>query len=1561
MLASTAFFGSLRALTSIKDTIIEIDSQLISLKKVMDADTNFESMLRSATESAKEFGRTIDGALQSYERYAKMGFNQFQVESLARNAMLLSTVGDIDDAKSAEYLTAALLQFNMALEDGLKVVDSWNHVSNQFPVTVEDLALGFTRAASAANVANVTFDELSGMITSIQASTRRGGQQIGNSLRTIFTNLNSSKAQKALEELDIQVKNTDGSLRSATEVFGELSQKWDTLTNAEQSYTAESIANKFHINNFMAMMTNWQMVIDSTTQSVNSHGSATKELSTFQEGLAFKINNLKASWQELSLVMGTEGGFKTVIEGIISSLTFMAEGFTNLTESTNGWNVKLPVIIALGYGAVKMFNALKLAATGAKLSLGWIGVGLIAVELLASVFMGSAKATDINTEALMKNAEQHKENSDKIKDLISQHDKLKQEVEDGAEKQEELKNVLEQIRKISPQLIEVTGEYGDTLTLNKEKADLYIKSLEKLTEEQLNHAKTLENIELARATADMDNIQKELDKIENSVKDSFAKIEEFQLEFDVSGIIDAEEEISKRLESLKDKWNSTTDQIEIDKITEEMLILRARLKEYVKLMNSDDLGEYTNKHKALIEVEGNVEGIEKRIETIEKMIDGTYDSTEALDKLKYSFEDTEDAIDDHANALDSNTDSLWNNISATEVLFGKTSQHIQQIRNAIEVYTLLTQAENLNAQQSEQLVKAKEFLASMFPHLVKGTELNINAMIKEADIIEGMGKLSADYANGRLSTEDAMTFATVSGVNQRIQAYEKELHALNEAKKSAVSMLKEIGKVAEATGYYDYDAEHGALVQWQNASAQIPKLERAIYESSAKMRNAWESSSLPVLSGMSPKSSGSSNSSSKSGGSSTKDEPNQKDKLDAYIREINLQNQLIALDNEKLKLQVDQAKSQEDYNKQIEITNKLIEGQQSQVSALQKANQQIHQKANAIREESRFDTSNWFDNNNQETQEFIDLYNSLSKTEQEIAQNTFNRLQKLKSAYGENVEEIKKLREENNKLTESLVDVSEKIKGLITNEITNQQTQHLDHLREKFEQLNNTLSNLIKPDEIFNTSEFQHSIAEIIAELDKLDGVFMSNPLFRESTSSVRSSVSTTSKEILNMANSIKQMTSITSENQYELEQMIRSQSQYANQLKDQINLIDQQIRQRQLEHKRTEDALSEQIRLRQEQIKQLDEQYDKEDRLRRLQDINDEIDKVKADRRFEYIDKDGNVVLTYNKARVNELQIQRDDMLKQFQRDDIKKAMNDEVARLQDRLQKTRDINQAEIQQLQLHRNALNTLYSGLVSNTNSKMNDLKQLQDKHLKETEKNWNDIIEAVKNGTMSHEALMNGWYGQSISGLDGFIINLSSRIAEVRALFSSLNNLSMSNPSIPSAGFASGGGSGSGGLSTKSSSNSSNTSNIQTQGHDYKVDANGNVWKNGNYVPAENFKWIPDEVLDVAREVKANKFHDGGIVGGKTGKIGEILNKLFNTNANETVITSLLGELQVPPQNFTKFAIPNIQKMFNMISPQSSMQPVITEEHYHFNNMTIKTDNAETFLDGIRFKARSHKR
>lgn len=47
----------------------------------------------------------------------------------------------------------------------------------------------------------------------------------------------------------------------------------------------------------------------------------------------------------------------------------------------------------------------------------------------------------------------------------------------------------------------------------------------------------------------------------------------------------------------------------------------------------------------------------------------------------------------------------------------------------------------------------------------------------------------------------------------------------------------------------------------------------------------------------------------------------------------------------------------------------------------------------------------------------------------------------------------------------------------------------------------------------------------------------------------------------------------------------------------------------------------------------------------------------------------------------------------------------------------------------------------------------------------------------------------------------------------------------------------------------------NPNKMNIGGHDYSVDAKGNVYKNNKYVPAENFKYIPSEVLSQAKKVK----------------------------------------------------------------------------------------------------------
>lgn len=117
------------------------------------------------------------------------------------------------------------------------------------------------------------------------------------------------------------------------------------------------------------------------------------------------------------------------------------------------------------------------------------------------------------------------------------------------------------------------------------------------------------------------------------------------------------------------------------------------------------------------------------------------------------------------------------------------------------------------------------------------------------------------------------------------------------------------------------------------------------------------------------------------------------------------------------------------------------------------------------------------------------------------------------------------------------------------------------------------------------------------------------------------------------------------------------------------------------------------------------------------------------------------------------------------------------------------------------------------------------------------------------------------------------------------------------------------------------------------------------------------KWsFPDGTIEYLSSLDPLKFHDGGIVGDKSSKLGELLNKFFNTSPNEQVIKSLKGELQVPPKNFTN-VVGGIQALASSMA--GDRQSVIVEEglkvFVDIGEFHGTKENADYFSDSLTSK------
>ena len=365
--ASGLVYGALAQTRALMTTMVDVESKMAELKKVMPSiTTNFNDMRDAAVGFAKDYGAELTEVLDTMRIFAQQGLSAPEVKEMTRVSTLASNVTTMDPAKAAESLTAATRQFNMAAEDSIKILDAWNEVENNFAITSENLADAIKKSGTAARVVGVDFNKLNGYVTAIGEATRQTGKEIGTSLRFIFSRLNTEKAPKALAGVGIDT-TVGGNVRPGSEVLDELAKKWDTLNEAQKLSIAQAMGGIRQYNAVMVLMENYGRALEASAKSLHSIGSAERENQIVMETTRKKLAAMKASYDELA------------VKASDTLLPFMKGG------------------IALGTGALNVLNAVPGGGLAAGIGAGYLGA--TALEKWFNLSMFGLTATNELTGA----------------------------------------------------------------------------------------------------------------------------------------------------------------------------------------------------------------------------------------------------------------------------------------------------------------------------------------------------------------------------------------------------------------------------------------------------------------------------------------------------------------------------------------------------------------------------------------------------------------------------------------------------------------------------------------------------------------------------------------------------------------------------------------------------------------------------------------------------------------------------------------------------------------------------------------------------------------------------------------------------------------------------------------------------------------------------------------------------------------------------------------------------------------------------------------------------------
>ena len=333
--------------------------------------------------------------VEAATEFRKNGFNDSDAATLAKTATMFQNVSDeaISAGDSASFIISQMIAFGIEAENAQSIIDKVNETANKFSVSSGDLSKALGIVASTSSAMGNSIDQTLGVVTAITEQTRNASKS-ARAANTIFSRLaqvvdeNSDTGKKLTEiynNLGIALYDSSGQMRSTYDILADLASKWDSLDKNTQQYIAITSAGTNQLNNFLALMNNFDHAAEATDTSINSAGSAMRENEAYQESLEYQTNNLKATFQDLAN--------NVIDKELISSILKLGDAFLKLANTDIGVLVtKIGLLTGAGWGLSSLIQVSKIIPVivgqfknfGAVLSLVAEGSGTFGAALSAA-------------------------------------------------------------------------------------------------------------------------------------------------------------------------------------------------------------------------------------------------------------------------------------------------------------------------------------------------------------------------------------------------------------------------------------------------------------------------------------------------------------------------------------------------------------------------------------------------------------------------------------------------------------------------------------------------------------------------------------------------------------------------------------------------------------------------------------------------------------------------------------------------------------------------------------------------------------------------------------------------------------------------------------------------------------------------------------------------------------------------------------------------------------------------------------------------------------------------
>jgi TP901 family phage tail tape measure protein len=312
--------------------------------------------IQDLRDFAQEMGATTSfSATQAAEALNYMALAGYDAETsmaMLPNVLNLAAAGGIDLAYASDMVTDASSALGLSLDETSALVDKMAAASSRSNTSVEQLGEAILTVGGTAKMLSGGTTELS-MALGVLADNGIKGSEGGTALRNMILSLSAptDKAGDAIEALGLQVFDAEGKMRPLNDIFLDLGNTLDSMTDQERTEVLNEIFNKVDLKSVNAMLGTSAERFDELAAAIDNSAGAAEQMANTQ------LDNLQG---DLTLMQSALEGVQIAISDALSPtlrefVQMATEGLSGVATALQAgdWEGAVQVIADFAVNAVQ--------------------------------------------------------------------------------------------------------------------------------------------------------------------------------------------------------------------------------------------------------------------------------------------------------------------------------------------------------------------------------------------------------------------------------------------------------------------------------------------------------------------------------------------------------------------------------------------------------------------------------------------------------------------------------------------------------------------------------------------------------------------------------------------------------------------------------------------------------------------------------------------------------------------------------------------------------------------------------------------------------------------------------------------------------------------------------------------------------------------------------------------------------------------------------------------------------------------------------------------------------